>query len=186
MVRGLLTTVPLPALAAVVVVLAAASALGVPLKTVDGLPAAVAPPEERIDERRAERLILEEVNALRRSSGEPLLDWNDALAAPARSHSAYLVNTDRNGHTGPRGEMVGDRYPCRAAEVVTSMRAFERFSGPSDTYSPQTERELAAAAANMWQQSPGHHRIIHDPALRVAGTGLSIDGHEVRATMALC
>jgi len=133
---------------------AAAAAL---LGGLGGFPPSVAIAAEGLNER--EFNLLRHVNLMRKARGLEPLALRDDLSRAARIFARRLADEAFFDHTAPDGEGPTDR----ADRVGYNWRRLGETLAAG--------QRTAAEAAESWRDSPGHAKIIFDPAHRHVGVG---------------
>ncbi len=112
-----------------------------------------------------ERVIVDEINAVRAEHGLRALTPNVELRAVARGHSETMAEGDFMAHESPDGSMPADRI--RAAGIGF------RLSGENVA---RSRRALGAihGVVEEWMESPGHRHNILTPDFRETAVGVAI------------
>lgn len=140
------------------------------------------------------------VDSVRRAHERAPLEWSDAIAQVAASHSADMARHEFFSHTSPDGLDPNDR--ARAANLRTRMQAGgylidglgenlflahlyhsyawrqNKSAGDGIHFSWKTSAELAHEAVNLWMESPEHRKNLVSPLYRSGGIGVAFGGNE--------
>lgn len=103
--------------------------------------------------------LLRRINEMRQERGLQPLELRADLSRAARAYARKMAEKDFFGHVDPNGD-----GPTARVEAVGYdwRRIGETLAAGQRT---------AAAAAESWRDSPGHAKIIFDPANRHVGVG---------------
>lgn len=155
------------------------------------------------------RRIHTETNAARRRSGPGPLQWSDALATVARSHSADMARRGYFAHDTPEGRTPQDRARAAGIDCRIQVDARTERVGVSENLYQTTryariqtrgagrtavrtvdwfsDEDLAARTVQGWLDSPGHRRNLLDPLSTQHGIGVAPDADDrVYVTQVLC
>lgn len=112
-----------------------------------------------------ERSVLTEMNAVRSQHGLVPLRFSAGLAAAARQHSTEMANRGYFGHTSANGEAFSRRlarfYPIGA----------RRYWSVGENLLWSSAELNAAAALEIWLNSPSHRAIMLNPRWLDVGVG---------------
>jgi uncharacterized protein YkwD len=142
------------------------------------------------NEARAERLILEASNEVRREHGVAELRRVEALSDAATVHAGSLARNRYIGHVTPAGEDVGDRYvgACEAREY-TENAAGVAFNESLDGWNGarlRTEEDVAGFVVDAWMGSEGHRETLLEADRNGTGVGVHLRDGKVFAVQAFC
>ena len=155
------------------------------------------------------RRIHTETNAARRRSGPGPLQWSDALATVARSHSADMARRGYFAHDTPEGRTPQDRARAAGIDCRIQVDARTERVGVSENLYQTTryariqtrgagrtavrtvdwfsDEDLAARTVQGWLDSPGHRRNLLAPLSTRHGIGVAPDADDrVYVTQVLC
>jgi hypothetical protein len=121
--------------------------------------------ENITDRETIERLLFEEINAIRVEHGLRALKANERLLKVARSYSETMLAGDYLGHQSPDGSMPADR--------VRAARIGYRLVGENVA---RSLRPLAAmhGVVQEWMDSPAHRANILTPDFRETAMGAAV------------
>lgn len=136
-----------------------------------------------LDETRAEQLIAQEVNEVRRAANAGTLAYNDTLARVAGTHSRNMAAGGYVSHESPDGAGLDERYArfglaCPGGENV--------YYGPRGGLA-SSERTLAEQVVRSWLDSPGHRETLLKGRFTAQGIGVVVtDDGGLYVTQDLC
>ncbi len=112
-----------------------------------------------------EKKVFDEANRLRRLRGISELQWNDAVAEQARSHSINMMQRGFFSHIDPeRGALVARL----AAAGIRWTRCGENI------YREKGLDDPVQSAVKGWMTSPEHRKSLLDPLFSQSGVGIAI------------
>jgi uncharacterized protein YkwD len=132
-------------------------------RPVAGPPSAAAPRGSSEDPATLERVVLEAINAERRSSGLPPLVASPELTELARGYSRDMARRNFFGHRDPDGRAISERVEgigVRWARVGENIARNRGYGDP------------AAMAVQEWMKSKGHRENILGDRYRETGVGI--------------
>lgn len=143
-----------------------------------------------IDERRAEQLVLDQINDRRAERDMPPLGWDSQSAGAARSHAEDMAANDYYSHTSQSGETQQQRYSfCDGGENIHKSWVDRRVEMPSgDVVRHHTAEDVASGAVTNWMHSEGHREDgIYGEWWSSAGVGIAVsDSGEVYSVVGFC
>lgn len=118
----------------------------------------------------AQRQLLKEINAARKTHGRAPLRLSKVLAKPARGHSRYVARTGNLTHEGADGRPFYVRL--YRAGFPRSKAVGENLGIVGDC-----ETGFAKEIVRMWLRSPDHRTIMLSRRFHVVGLGVVADGN---------
>ena len=110
--------------------------------------------------------VWEAIDWERHQKGVLELDWDDALAAEARRHSARMARAGFFSHCDPeRGSLV----PRLDADAIHWRDCAENI-----ILLPPGDQDPAEVAVKAWLSSTGHRKNLLNPAYTRSGVGIAI------------
>lgn len=147
------------------------------------------------NEVRAERLVMEETNEVRRAHGVEAVENVGALSESATVHAGNMAQNEYVGHITPAGEDVGDRYggACDSSRYntreYTENAAAVAFDEPLDRWNGtrlQNENEVAGFVVEAWMRSPDHRDNLLESDREGIGIGVQLRDGKLFVVQALC
>ncbi len=132
-----------------------------------------------------ERLVLRELNRVRRAHGYASLLPDTSLAAIARGHSRAMLERGFFSHHDPEGRRADDRarsagyrfhrfgenlFRGHLYDTITTTRHGDEVRTSYYWYTPE---DLAALIVESWIESPGHRENMLSPAYDFGGIGIA-------------
>jgi uncharacterized protein YkwD len=116
----------------------------------------------------AERMIVEQTNALRASAGAAPTTPNRQLTDAARYFAGYMARTDHYGHEAD-GSEPAQRATARGYDycLVSENIAYQFRSNGYETH------PLASGFVDGWRQSPPHRRNMLEPEATETGVAIA-------------
>ena len=130
-------------------------------------PSTRAPASSRLDDPlcNLEKKVFDEANRQRRLRGVSELQWNDAVADQARSHSINMMQRGFFSHIDPeRGALVA-RLDAVGIGWTRCGENIYREKGLDDP---------VRSAVDGWMSSPEHRKSLLDPLFSQSGVGIAI------------
>jgi uncharacterized protein YkwD len=130
--------------------------------------------EAIVKQTRAERAVMDAVNAQRIARGLPVLRCRISLTRAARAHARSMAHNAFFSHTGRHGDSVADRvrrygYSSSGCRIWMVGETLARVTvGAQGTDAEQI--------VTGWMQSPPHRKVILTRSLRDAGVGVHTGG----------
>ena len=141
------------------------------------------------DERRVERLVLENINEIRTERGKQSLRplaVDSPVRTAARNHSEDMATREYFSHTSPDGEGIGTRYSCTSGENIAMTHINTRVRTEDGTEVYNSEVELAEGLLQVWMNSDPHRKNLLRE-YESSGVGVYItETQEVYATHVFC
>jgi len=110
--------------------------------------------------------LLAEANGFRQAQRLPGLQWDEGLAACARSHVADMVARGYFAHNSPEGFRHSDRVSLLCRDICAKTgENLARRDAPG-------QRSLPRHFEAMWEASPGHRENLLNGAFGQAGYGV--------------
>lgn len=128
-----------------------------------------------------ERSILHYTNKERRKRKLTVLAGQPALITAARSHSRWMANTGRYGHTGANGNSPSNRaseagYFGGASENIWQVQSDHGRGGAwMSRFRWDNDWKLGKAAVISWMNSPGHRANMLSYEWHHIGIGVAIN-----------
>lgn len=127
-----------------------------------------------------ERQVLELTNRQRQANGLlPALQAEETLRKIARGHSDDMLQRGFFDHENPDGESPADRV-ARQHRRLIGISGENIWECSNCSQPPYTD--LAEIIVDGWMNSHDHRRNILKPEFTHLGVGISIAGHQVKAT----
>lgn len=117
-----------------------------------------------------EQLVLEQVNAERRSAGLDPLAMSDELMSIARAYSQDMAERNYFSHVNPEGKLVYDR--AETAGLTNWVNLGENIARNRGYKDPAT------VAVREWLKSQSHRSVMLDPRYRETGVGVWVGPDE--------
>ena len=128
---------------------------------------------------KAEDIIFDLTNEMRKQNGLPKLKKDDILRETSRQHSADMLARNFFSHGNPDGLGSDDRIHITHRTLIGLTG--ENISTNSG-YDVHNAREQAEFIVDGWMNSPGHRANILDDEYTHLGVGVATDGYKVMAT----
>jgi hypothetical protein len=147
------------------------------------------------NEVRAERLVFDEANEVRREHGVGETERVGALSEYATVHAGNMAKNEYVGHVTPAGENVGDRYGGACEEPRYNTREYSEnaaavaFDEPLDGWNStelDTEEDVAEFVVKAWLDSPDHRESLLESDRDGMGIGVRLHEGKVFVVQALC
>jgi len=148
-----------------------------------------------IDVQEAERLILQEANAIRADRELSTLSMDEDLREFAQQHSDDMVERDYYSHSGPdgspweeRARRISQTCPGSVSENIHRGDVNEHtlIYGTDQAVFLNNAERVAVYGVESWMNSAGHRENMVDPRWNTAGVGVAVGAEYVYMTIVFC